>query len=147
MIAKTDDFTKIKKISLSIFHKELGLSENDIFDNDDAFLVQFLILDGKIPVGTFRLRSVGNSHKIERMGILYEYRSQGLGESSLTEIKSLSKKSGKKQIILDSIYTVNDFYAKSGFVTPATFTAKLGFPISKWHLILIEKNQLSLCLE
>ena len=37
MIAKTDDFIKIKKIRLSIFHKELGLSENDIFDDDGPY--------------------------------------------------------------------------------------------------------------
>ena len=128
MIAKTDDFTKIKKIRLSIFHKELGLSENAIFDDDDAFLDQFLILDEKTPVGTFRLRSVGNSHKIERMGILCEYRSQGFGQSSLTEIKSLSKKSGKKQIILDSIYAVKEFYAKSGFTTTGNIYCKVGIP-------------------
>ena len=128
MIEKTDDFTKIKKIRLSIFHKELRLSENDIFDDDDEFLDQFLILDGKIPVGTFRLRSVGNSHKIERMGVLCKYRSQGFGQSSLTEIKSLSKKFGKKKIILDSIYAVKDFYAKSGFVTTGNIYCKVGIP-------------------
>ena len=128
MIKKTIDFEKIREIRNSIFRDELGLSENGIFDDDDDFLEQFLVLDGKKIVGTFRLRSVDDCYKIERMGILNEYRSKGFGKSSLIEIKSLSKKSGKTQIILDSIYDVKGFYVKSGFVTIGNVYCKVGIP-------------------
>ena len=126
MIKKTTDFEKIREIRNSIFRDELGLSENDIFDADDDFLEQFIILDGQKIVGTFRLRAVDDSYKIERMGILNEYRSKGFGKSSLIEIKSFSKKSGKKRIILDSIYDIKGFYAKSGFVTIGNVYCKVG---------------------
>ena len=128
MIKKTTDFEKIREIRNSIFRDELGLSENDIFDADDDFLEQFIILDEQKSVGTFRLRSVDDSYKIERMGILNEYRSKGFGKTSLIEIKSLSKKSGKTPIILDSIYDVKEFYAKSGFVTIGNVYCKVGIP-------------------
>ena len=128
MITKITDFEKIREIRNSIFRDELGLTENDIFDADDDFLEQFIILDGQKIVGTFRLRSVDDSYKIERMGILNEYRSKGFGKSSLNEIKSLSKKSGKNQIVLDSIYDVKGFYAKSGFVTIGSMYCKVGIP-------------------
>ena len=128
MIEKTTDFEKIREIRNSVFRDELGLSENDIFDADDDFLEQFIILDGQKIVGTFRLRPVDDSYKIERMGILNQYRSKGFGKSSLIEIKSLSKKSGKNQIILDSIYDVKGFYAKSGFVTIGNVYCKVGIP-------------------
>ena len=62
------------------------------------------------------------------MEILNEYRSKGFGSMSLIEIKSFSKKSGKKQIILDSIYDVKNFYAKSGFVTIGNVYCKVGIP-------------------
>ena len=129
MIKKTTDFEKIREIRVSVFGDGgLGLSENDIFDADDDYLEQFVILDGQKIVGTFRLRSIDDSYKIERMGILREYRSKGSGKASLIEIKSLAKKSGKKQIVLDSIYDVKGFYAKSGFVSVGNVYCKVGIP-------------------
>ena len=128
MIKKATDFEKIREIRISVFQDGIGLSENDIFDADDTFLEQFVILDGQKIIGTFRLRSVDNSYKIERMGILHEYRSKGFGKASLIVIKSLAKKSNKKQIILDSIYDVKDFYAKSGFITIGNMYCKVGIP-------------------
>lgn len=128
MIKKTDDFEKIREIRNSVFRDELDLPENDIFDADDDLLDQFVMLDGQKIVGTFRLRSVNDSYKIERMGILSEYRSKGFGKAALIEIKSLSKKSGKRQIVLDSIYDVKRFYEKSGFVSVGNVYCKVGIP-------------------
>ena len=93
----------------------MGLSNSDIFDEDDEKLEQFLVINEQgTTVGTFRLREVkeDNFHKIERMGILSEYRSKGYGRSALDEIKMYSKKAGKSKIILNSIYDVREFYAK-----------------------------------
>ena len=68
LIKKTNDFAKIREIRIKIFNKELSLSNEDIFDEDDKTLEQFLIIHGEKTVGTFRLRSVNDSYKIERMG-------------------------------------------------------------------------------
>ena len=106
MIQKTDDFDEIRNIRIKIFQKELGISNNDIFDSDDKFLEQFLIKDDEKTIGTFRLRDMPGTYKIERMGILPEFRLQGFGKLSLEEIKIYSKKQGKTKIILDSIYSV-----------------------------------------
>ena len=128
LIQKTDDFAKVQDIRIKIFNKELGLSNGDIFNDDDKILEQFLIMhDGKA-VGTFRLREVNNFHKIERMGILSEYRSKGFGKLALDEIKSYSKKARKSKIILDSIYDVRHFYANSGFVQVGEMYFKVGLP-------------------
>jgi predicted GNAT family N-acyltransferase len=128
VIQKTDDFTKIQDIRIRIFNKELGLSNHDIFDEDDNILEQFLIIHDGNEIGAFRLREVNNSHKIERMGILLEYRSKGLGKLALDEIKIYSRKEGKSKIILDSIYDVRNFYAKSGFVPTGDLYFKVGIP-------------------
>ena len=47
LILKTENLDEIRKIRTRIFHIELGLSQNDIFDNDDKVLDQFLILNEK----------------------------------------------------------------------------------------------------
>jgi len=103
-VLRTEDFTKVRSIRIKIFNKELGLSNSDIFDDDDKKLEQFLIISNEKIVGTFRLRETSDSYKIERMGILSEYRSKGFGKLTLEEIKAHSKKTDKSKIILDSIY-------------------------------------------
>lgn len=133
MIQKTDDFKQIRYIRIKIFCGELGLSMSNIFDQDDDKLEQFLIMCGDNFIGTFRLRDEGGSYKIERMGILSKYRSQGFGKLSLDEIKSYSKNAHKSKIILDSIYDVRNFYAKSGFVEFGDIYCKVGIPHVKMY--------------
>ena len=128
LIQKTDDFNQVQDIRIKIFNKELGLSNSDIFDEDDQILEQFLIIHDGNAIGTFRLREVNDFHKIERMGILSKYRSKGFGKLSLDEIKSYSKKANKSKIILDSIYDARNFYAKSGFVQVGEIYFKVGIP-------------------
>ena len=128
IILKTDDFTKVQSIRIKIFNEELGLPLNEIFDEDDKVLEQFLIINDENIIGTFRLRNTNNFHKIERMGILQKHRSKSLGSLALDEIKKYSKKEGKSKIILDSIYDVRYFYAKSGFVQIGEIYFKVGMP-------------------
>lgn len=126
-IQKTADFAKIRDIRAEIF-KRMGLSEGDIFDEDDKVLEQFIIKHSSDTVGSFRLRGINNFHKIERMGILPQYQSKGIGRLALDEIKAYSKNIGKSKIILDAIYDVRDFYAKSGFVQVGEVFFKVGIP-------------------
>ena len=127
-IQRTEDFSKIRKIRIEIFSTEMGISKDDIFDNDDQKLEQFLIKNNEKIVGTFRLREEGSSYKLERMGILSQYRSNGLGHLALEEIKTYSKKDNKTKIILDSIYDTRDFYASSGFIQIGGVYSKVGIP-------------------
>ncbi len=135
-IQRAEDFSKVRSIRIKIFNKELGLSNSDIFDNDDKKLEQFLIKSGEKIVGTFRLRETSDSYKIERMGILSEYRSKDFGKLTLEEIKTYSKKTNKSKIILDSIYDVRNFYAKSGFVQMGDMYYKIGIPHVKMYFEL-----------
>ncbi len=135
-VQRAEDFSKVRSIRIKIFNKELGLSNSDIFDDDDKKLEQFLIKSGEKIVGTFRLRETSDSYKIERMGILSEYRSKGFGKLTLEEIKIHSKKTNKSKIILDSIYDVRNFYAKSGFVQMGDVYYKVGKPHVKMYFEL-----------
>ncbi len=134
LIQKVDDLLTVREIRIQIFNKELGLPNSDIFDNDDMKVDQFLVICDGITMGSFRLRDVGNSFKIERMGILSKYRSKGYGKLALDEIKLYSKKVNKSKIILDSIYHVRNFYAKSGFIEFGDVHCKVGIPHVKMYL-------------
>jgi predicted GNAT family N-acyltransferase len=94
-VQRTEDFTKVRSIRIKIFNKELGLSKSDIFGDDDKKLEQFLIMSDEKIVGTFRLREINDSYKIERMGILSEYRLRGFGKLTLEAIKAHSKKKNR----------------------------------------------------
>ncbi|MDH3278747.1 MAG: GNAT family N-acetyltransferase [Nitrosopumilus sp.] len=135
-ICRTDDLGKIRNIRTMIFNKELRISLNDIFDDDDQKLEQFLIMKNNYIIGTFRLRTENNSYKIERMGILQGFRSKGFGKIALEEIIMYSKKMNKPKIILDSIYTMRDFYAKSGFIQIGNVYSKVGIPHVKMYIHL-----------
>ena len=128
MIQHTNDLDKIKNIRINIFSKELGLRSDEVFDNEDKRLDQFFIYDDKIIVGTFRLRELTDTYKIERMGILSKYRSKGFGTSALEEIKKYSKQMHKSKILLDSIYAVRKFYENSGFIPISDVYSKVGMP-------------------
>ena len=119
-----------------VFSK-LPLSDDDLFDEDDSVLEQFLIKndDGE-SVGSFRLRPVENFYKIERMGILPQFQSQGFGKKALEEIKTLSRNSKMSRLILDSIFDVRGFYAKSAFVQEGDVYSKVGIPHVKMYFEL-----------
>ena len=135
LIVKTSDFSEIKNIRTVVF-SELSLSEGDLFDQDDNILDQFLIKNNNVPVGVFRLRVVGKSHKIERMGVLPKFRSKGFGKIALEEIKFLSRNLKMSRLVLDSIYDVRDFYAKSGFIQEGNVYSKVGIPHVKMYFEL-----------
>ena len=136
-ICKTSNFSEIKHIRRMVFSK-LPLSDDVLFDNDDSVLDQFLIkndVDGEF-VGSFRLRPVGNSHKLERMGILPKFHSRGFGKMTLEKIKTLSRNCNMSRLILDSIFDVRGFYAKSDFVQEGDVFSKVGIPHIKMYFEL-----------
>ena len=135
LIVKTNNFSEIKQTRTSIFSK-LPLSEDDLFDEDDFVLDQFLIKNNDVIVGSFRLRPVGDSHKIERMGILPEFHARGFGKMALEEVKTLSRTMKMSRLNLDAIYDVKDFYAKLGFIQEGSVYSKVGIPHVKMYFDL-----------
>ena len=136
-ICKTNNLSEITNIRRIVFSK-LSLSDDDLFDKDDSILDQFLIkndVNGE-SVGSFRLRPVGDSYRIERMGILPRFHSQGFGRMALEEIKILSRNCNVSRLILDSIFDVRGFYAKSGFVQEGGVYSKVGIPHVKMYFEL-----------
>jgi predicted GNAT family N-acyltransferase len=123
---KDIDFIKIKNIRKIIFTDELCISESELFDERDEFCDHFIIFDGKNIVGAVRFVPSGNSIKLERMGILQEYRTKNYGRDCIVQLKEFYSVLGYSQIFLDSIYSVRNFYKKCGFIEKGTIFQRVG---------------------
>ena len=120
------DFIKIKNIRKIIFSDELGISESELFDEYDKLCDHFIIFDGKNVVGSVRFISLGKSVKLERMGILQEYRKKNYGYDSIMQLIEFYNALGYMQISLDSIYSVRHFYKKCGFLEEGKIFQRVG---------------------
>ncbi len=123
---KDKDFIKIKIIRKSIFADELGISESELFDKFDEFCDHFIIFDGKNVVGSVRFVLSGKSIKLERMGILQEYRAKNYGLDCIAQLKEFYSALGYTQIFLESIYSVRNFYKKCGFLEKGKIFQRVG---------------------
>ena len=120
------DFSHIQNIRKTVFHDELGISESELFDKYDESCNHFLIFDGKNIVGSVRVISINEKIKIERMAILKNFRIQTHGETCISQLIEYYSTMGFSKIILDSIYSVKDFYQKCGFIEEGMIFQRVG---------------------
>ncbi len=128
----------MREIRKKIF-EELGIDKDSIFDSDDKSSDQILIMLGDIPIGTARLQYDEKFARLERMGILKEYRKNGYGKLALEKIILYCKSRKMKRITLHSIYDVKGFYQKFGFQETGSMFSRVGIPHVTMYLDLILK--------
>ena len=134
--ATPDDFKIIRDIRKIVFGAELHISENEIFDNNDERLEQFLIVLGDLPIGSLRINHNDNFSKIERMAILKKYRNYGYGKNALDQIHKYCISKNIQKIVLDSIYDVRGFYTKCGYLETGSIFNRVGIAHIKMYLDL-----------
>tara|TARA_B100001123_G_C14987675_1_gene898245 strand:+ start:23 stop:457 length:435 start_codon:yes stop_codon:yes gene_type:complete len=120
------DFEIIRNIRKTIFTNELGISQSELFDNYDERCDHFLIFDGQNVIGSVRIIILDEKIKLERMAILKEYRTKQYGKNCISQIKEYYSALGFSQIILDSIYSVKEFYEKCGFIEEGEIFQRVG---------------------
>ena len=105
------------KIRKKVFCEEQKISEKIEFDNLDHLCEHFLIHKNKNYIATARVRPKNqNTHKIERVAVLPEFRRLKVGSLLINEIIKFYL-SGKKinSIILHSQVYVEAFYKSLNF--------------------------------
>tara|TARA_B100000686_G_scaffold322260_1_gene375819 strand:- start:98 stop:532 length:435 start_codon:yes stop_codon:yes gene_type:complete len=120
------EFSHVRYIRESVFHRELGISKKDLFDEQDETCDHFLIFDGKQIVGSVRMRSIKKIIKLERMAILKDFRTKNYGKNCILQLKEYYSKIGYSKIILDSIYSVRNFYKKCDFIEEGEVFQRVG---------------------
>ena len=120
------DFSHVRDIRESVFYDELGISKQELFDKNDELCDHFLIFDGQKVVGSVRMLSMEKIVKLERMAILKDFRTKNYGRNCILQLKEYYSKIGFSQIILDSIYSVREFYKKCGFIEEGNVFRRVG---------------------
>ena len=120
------DFSQIRNIRKSVFHVELEISESELFAKYDESCDHFLIFDGKNIVGSVRIIVMDDKIKLERMAILKAHRAKNYGKLCILQIKEYYSALDFSQMILDSIYSVKDFYKKCGFIEEGDIFQRVG---------------------
>jgi len=133
---KDKDFSLIRHIRKTVFSDELEISESELFDEFDDSCDHFLIFDGTNIVGSVRIIVLNDKIKLERMAILEEYRKKNYGKISISQIKEYYSALGFSQIILDSIYSVKNFYKKCGFLEEGKIFQRVGIDHIRMSLTL-----------
>ena len=130
------DFLHVQNIRNSVFNIELGISESELFDKHDETCNHFLIFNGKNVVGSVRIRSMGQTIKLERMAILKKFRMKNFGKNCILKIREYYSSKNFSQLVLDSIYSVRGFYKKCGFIEEGHIFKRVGIDHIRMSLTL-----------
>ena len=133
---KDTDFSIIRDIRKNVFTAELGISDSNLFDDEDEKCDHFILFDGKQPIGSIRVLLVENNVKLERMAILSEFRARNYGRCAIFQIIEYYQTKQYHKIILDSIYQVRNFYKKCGFVEEGAIFQRVGMDHIRMSLTL-----------
>tara|TARA_B100001750_G_scaffold134625_1_gene107106 strand:- start:177 stop:611 length:435 start_codon:yes stop_codon:yes gene_type:complete len=121
-----NDFSIIRDIRKIVFTDEFGISELELFDEQDKTCDHFLLFDGQKTIGSLRIIIIDQKIKLERMAIFKEFRAKSHGKNSILQIKEYYSSLGFSQIFLDSIYSVKEFYKKCGFIENGDIFQRVG---------------------
>ena len=120
------NFSIIRNIRKNVFTDELGILESELFDEYDKVCDHFIIFDGKDVVGAVRFVSVKQNIKLERMAILQEFRTKNHGKNCILQLREYYRAKNYSKMLLDSIYSVKDFYKKCGFSEEGRIFQRVG---------------------
>ena len=131
-----EEFSHIRDIRETVFTNELRISKQELFDKNDETCDHFLIFDGKEITGSVRILSMEKVAKLERMAILKEFRTKNYGKNCIFQLKEYYLEHGFSHIILDSIYSVREFYKKCGFTEEGDVFQRVGIDHIRMSLTL-----------
>jgi predicted GNAT family N-acyltransferase len=113
-----------------VFVEEQGIDEQLEIDHLESEARHLLALRDGEPVGTLRIRFVGNGKvaKIERVAVLACARGAGVGEALMIRALALAKAAGADAAVLHAQVRVQPFYHRLGFTTEGPVFIEDGLP-------------------
>ena len=112
-----------------VFVEEQGVSPADEQDGRDAAATHLLARRDGAPVGTLRIRIIGDTAKIERVCVRRSLRGQGVG-TALTRaaLERMVAAPGVTQALLGAQLPVIGFYQRLGFTAQGPDYMDAGIP-------------------
>lgn len=104
------------------------VDEFDEFDHLDAACDHVLVHHENQPVGTGRIRVVDHVGKLERICLLENARSLGLGKVIIEALEDLAKEQHIKKVKLHGQMHAEGFYQKLGYETSSDVFMEDGIP-------------------
>ncbi|RNA69840.1 GNAT family N-acetyltransferase [Alteribacter keqinensis] len=101
----------------TVFVDEQNVPEEEEIDQYEKDAVHFVAYDGEKPVGAGRLRILDDIGKVERICVLKEYRTQGVGVEIMKKIEQEAKGYPIEDIKLNAQITAERFYTRLGYET------------------------------
>lgn len=115
-IAGPAELQVCRDLRRTVFVEEQNVSEDEEWDGRDGDALHLLAFSAAKPVGTARLRRVGDMGKIERVCVLTEARGTGTGRALMqAAVETLRRVGGLKGAKLGAQTHAIAFYANLGF--------------------------------
>ncbi|MFV0361380.1 GNAT family N-acetyltransferase [Tropicimonas sp.] len=133
--ATPEDRKTCAALRRQVFVEEQGVSEAEEIDGLDDVAMHLLARDRDLPVGTLRIRFVGDAAKIERVCVLSDYRGRNVGLALMrAALDRVSQMPGLSQVRLGAQVTVIGFYRRLGFRVEGDEFLDAGIPHR--HMVL-----------
>ncbi len=133
-----DDYTDAQQVREEVFQKEQCIEAKLDFDGEDDNALHFVAYDDEEkPIGTARVRFLdqGKTAKIERLAVLPENRSQGVGKAIMETIDEYLENRHVQKAYMSSQKLVKGFYEKLGYHTVGDVFEEVGIPHVKMEKI------------
>ena len=109
------DQSALRDVRTLVFLKELAVSPDQEWDQDDANAIHLLAVDAESrPIGTARLTDIG---QIGRVAVLPPWRNRGVGSALVHEILAIASEPGRPLPFLNAQISAMPLYLRCGFVT------------------------------
>lgn len=131
LITTDNDLQTAFAIRKAVFIEEQQIpasEEYDEFDILEAACDHILVNYNGQPVGTGRLRVVDGYGKLERICILKEFRSYGLGKVIIQRLEELAQEKGLTKSKLSAQVYAEGFYEKLGYTRTGEEYLDAGIP-------------------
>jgi predicted GNAT family N-acyltransferase len=130
-LANQTDMAAVYAIRTAVFQVEQGVPTDLEFDGEDAGATHLMAQWDKQPVGTARLRRVGDrTVKLERVAVLSDYRGRGIGHQIVVTALNLVAAQSVNRVKIHAQLATRSFYENLGFIAEGDEFVEAGI----WHI-------------
>lgn len=123
------EFSACLAIRRAVFIDEQHVPEALELDGEDDACMHLLALDaGGRPVGTARLRVLGENAKAQRVAVVAAARGRGIGAALMRALEDEARRAGAAKVTLSSQVHALPFYAVLGYVAHGDTYDDAGIP-------------------
>ena len=114
--ATVEDMDAACEVRRRVFVEEQGVAWDVEYDGLDVGAFHVVASDGTNVVGTARVRfPAPGEAKIERMAVLWDHRSEGIGTRMMDWLKEDLRGRDVRHVVLHAQWDVREFYRRCGF--------------------------------